>query len=372
MNKDKAEDLIKKYLDGTANSDEEALLENWYDQTALDKADEQISPDYSTIERKILTALRNKQRPAPVKKLWPQFAAAASILLLLAAGLFYYKSTQYNNQTLIVQKDILPGGNKAILTLANGKKIILNTIANGSTINLGNMTISKTHSGQVTYQASNAKPSTTGVTNNTITTPKGGEWRVILADGTNVWLNASSEITFPQSFQGGERVVRVKGEAYFEVAKDKAHPFIIKCDQQEIKVLGTHFNVNVYRDEPTAKTTLLEGSVQVSVNDQKLVIAPGEQVIKGINGLMKAQSVDLEAVMAWKNGLFHFENADVKTLMRQLTRWYDIEVEYEGQVTGYKFAGDLRRDTSLDNVLKILEQGGIHFRMEGRKLIVTA
>ncbi|WP_158797155.1 FecR family protein [Pedobacter sp. L105] len=372
MNKDKAEDLIKKYLTGETTPEEEALLENWYDLTALGQANEQISPDYATIEKKILTALRNQQQPVPVRRLWPRYAAAASILALLTAGLFYYKSTQRDAPLLIVQKDIHPGGNNAILTLANGKKIALNALNNGNIITTGNITISKNANGQITYQTSNTQPSTTEVTDNTITTPKGGQWRVILSDGTNVWLNASSEITYPQIFKGAERIVRIKGEAYFEVAKDKEHPFIVKCDQQEVKVFGTHFNINSYSDEPVVKTTLLEGSVQVSANDQKLVITPGEQAIKDIGGHITAKPADLEEVMAWKNNSFHFENTDVKTLMRQIARWYDIEVKYEGQVTGNKFAGELRRDTNLANVLKIFEQGGIHFRMEGRILIVTA
>jgi transmembrane sensor len=371
MNKERAEDLINKYLRGIATPEEEALLESWYDLTAFNRDDLQSVPDYAKIEQEILEALRKEQQPATKRLLWPRFAAVASVLLLLASGMFYYNA-RYSHPLQIVRKDILPGGNKAVLTLANGKKIILDTIRKGKILDIGNLTISKNDSGQVTYMAKGTLPLSAAVAYNTITTPKGGQWRVILADGTNVWLNATSEITFPETFRGAERVVSIKGEAYFEVAKDKVHPFIVRCDRQEVKVLGTHFNINDYGDEPDIKTTLIEGSVQVAADNQKVIVVPGEQVVKGTTGLTKVKLADPNEVVAWKSGLFHFDNADVKTLMRQLSRWYDIQVEYEGRVTSYKFAGELRRDMELATVLRILEQGGIHLRMEGRKLIITS
>ncbi|CAM4058637.1 FecR family protein [Pedobacter westerhofensis] len=374
MKTDKAEDLIKKYIHGTASSDEEALLENWYDQTALNLKDLPEMPDYPKIEQKILMALRKEQRAVPSMPIWQRFAAAAAVLVLIANGLFYINKDN-DQQLLVVQKDIIPGGNNAVLTLANGRKINLSSGGSGNILNTGNITISKNGSGQVTYQVNHTRPADTNPAHtelayNTISTPKGGQWNVLLADGTHVWLNATSELSFPQAFQGAERVVTLKGEAYFEVAKDKSHPFVVKSKQQEVKVLGTHFNINSYDDEPSVKTTLLEGSVEVSSSRLQLVIEPGEQVMNTEDVLKKVKMADPEEVTAWKKGLFYFDNTDVKTLMRQLARWYDIEVVYEGKPSKYKFAGELRRNMALANVLQILEQGGIHLKMEGRKLIV--
>lgn len=370
MKKDEAEDLIRKYIIGTSTPDEEALLENWYDLTAMNLQDLPDSPDYLKIEQEILRALRKEQNATPIKRLWPRLAVAASVLFVFASGLFYINKDNHQ-PLLVVQKDIVPGGNKAILTLANGKKVILNTAGKGNILNTENITISKDENGQVTYQVNGANPSSTELSYNTITTPKGGQWSIILADGSHIWLNATSEITFPLVFRGDERTVILKGEAYFEVAKDKSHPFIVKSKQQEVEVLGTHFDINAYGDEPAVKTTLLEGSVQVKSNQQQLTIEPGEQVINAEDGFTKVKMTDMDEVIAWKKGLFYFDNTDVRTLMRQLARWYDIEVVIEGKLNGYKFAGDLRRDMPLASVLEILQQGGINLRMEGRKLIVN-
>jgi transmembrane sensor len=192
-----------------------------------------------------------------------------------------------------------------------------------------------------------------------------------LEDGTGVWLNAASSIKYPTAFTGNERRVEITGEAYFEVAHNADKPFRVTFNEQTVEVLGTHFNINAYADEPAAKTTLLEGKVKLTNKAQSAMLLPGQEAVLVTNGY-QVKEADLEQAMAWKNGIFYFDNTDVKTIMRQVARWYNVQVEYEGKVTDYKFAGDLRRNTNLANVLQILEQAGIHFRMEGRKLIVTA
>lgn len=275
--------------------------------------------------------------------------------------------------------DIAPGGNKAILTLADGSRIVLDTAGKGNLAHQGAVRITKTDDGQLVYTINEGskKDETAAGLSNSIVTPKGGQYQVNLPDGTRVWLNAASSLTFPVSFAKlKERKVELKGEAYFEVQKDLTKPFIVQSDKQIVQVLGTHFNIDAYSDEPNTKTTLLEGSVKVrglnvAIGEEAL-LKPGQQArIKSASGQADVVSVDPTSEIAWKNGLFFFENEPIENIMKQITRWYDVEVVYEDDVKGKTVWGSVTRYTNVSKVLSILAlTGEIHFKLEGRRITV--
>jgi len=307
---------------------------------------------------------------------WRKIAAAAAILITLSLATFYYFSKQKNTSDLV--QDIAPGGSKAILTLANGKKIVLTDAKNGQLAELGNVVVTKLANGKIVYSV---KPGKAGdASPNTIETPKGGQYQVVLPDGSTVLLNAASVLSYPASFAGlKERRVLLKGEAYFEVAKVpmkgkevmQRMPFIVVTDNQEIRVLGTHFNVNSYSDEPQAKTTLIEGSVLVATAGDKKNLLPGQQAIAGPKGLSVAEA-NIDEVLAWKNGYFMFESEDIESVMRKIARWYDVDVVYEGDKPKDRFGGTVSRFSNVSQVLRKLElTNKIHFRIEERRIIVT-
>ncbi|HWK05595.1 MAG TPA: FecR domain-containing protein [Puia sp.] len=306
------------------------------------------------------------------------FRYAAVILLLAGAGgwLFYHSRVRKEDSTpqeLSKGPDIAPGGNKAILTLSDGSTIVLDSAANGVLSQQGNTKITKSASGQLAYQtAESVKPlAASPDAYNTISTPRGGQYQVQLPDGSKVWLNASSSLHFPTVFRGKSRTVEITGEVYFEIAKDANKPFYVKVNGLSVEVLGTQFNVNAYADEPVIKTTLLEGSVRVSKDNSVAMLMPGQQA-QVVNGQIKVvKDADLEEAMAWKNGLFHLASADVGTIMRQLARWYDVEVDFEGGIPSGHITGEVPRNTSLSKVLKVFETSGVHFRVEGKKIFVT-
>ncbi len=271
-----------------------------------------------------------------------------------------------------LKNDIVPGTNKAVLTLADGSTILLDDIANGVIASQGSSKVIKTSSGTLTYQQ--AIKNTSGVTpsparggegsgplTNTMSTPRGGQYQLTLPDGTKVWLNAESSITYPTAFIGKERSVSIKGEVYFQVAKDKSKPFKVKSQNEEILVLGTEFNINAYTNEPAKVITLVEGSIKVNTT----VLKPGNSYSEG-----KIYSANIQQVTAWKNGIFNFNNADIQTIMRQLSRWYDVEVQYEGKTPERRFKGEIGRDLNLSDVLDGLKSADVRFRINGKKIIV--
>jgi ferric-dicitrate binding protein FerR (iron transport regulator) len=235
----------------------------------------------------------------------------------------------------------------------------------------GNTKIIKSANGHIAYNKTLTSTSTPIY--NTMTTPRGGKYDLELSDGTRVWLNASSSITYPIAFSGTERRVTVTGEAYFEVAKNKDMPFKINVDgQEEVQVLGTHFNIMAYSDEPLIKTTLLEGSVKIVKNKTTGMLKPGQQAQMTTDGkLSVTDDADINAVMAWKNGQTLFVNEDIKTIMRRASRWYDVDIEYQGGVPARLFTGGISRESNLSVLLKVLELNKIHFKAAGKKLIVT-
>lgn len=323
------------------------------------------------------------QQPAVVpmyKRTWYRVAAAAIILLLLSVGGYFIFNRPAQKQIAQTEKrqqpyknDIAPGGNKAILTLANGTQIILDSAANGALTQQGNTKIIKLDSGRLAYNSLNEKPGE--VLYNTISTPRGGQYQIVLADGSKVWLNAASSLRFPASFTGKERKVELTGEGYFEVAKNAAMPFRVNANGMQVEVLGTHFNINAYNDEDVIKTTLLEGSVKVREGASGTIIKPGQQALVENQGnplisKIRVQTVDVDGAVAWKNGYFSFDKADLPTVMRQIARWYDVEISYEGNIPKREFGGKIDRNSNASQVLKILEESKVHFRIEGKKIIV--
>ncbi|MDR6941357.1 FecR domain-containing protein [Mucilaginibacter pocheonensis] len=321
----------------------------------------------------------------PTRKLFPfRWVAAASVLIMLSAGLYFYIKGPVPQDDVVILKasDIKAGSNNAILTLANGSQINLNNAANGIIAKQSGINVTKTANGQVIYQVIPTVSTASGdaaITYNTITTPIGNQYRVDLPDGTKVWLNAASSLRYPVSFKGSERLVELTGEGYFEVAHNAAMPFRVKTSKQEIEVLGTHFNINAYTDEPDTKTTLLEGSVKVSLNagTNAVRLVPGQQALLKDDRL-NVRKINAEQAVAWKEGLFEFDHTDLHALMRQVSRWYNVQVVYEGNIKELESFGEVERKYSLDQVLKVLELGGLHFRVEAsnngtgqKRLIVT-
>jgi ferric-dicitrate binding protein FerR (iron transport regulator) len=261
----------------------------------------------------------------------------------------------------------MPGGSKAVLTLADGRKIELDSSQPGKLAQEGDVSVVNHQTSVLSYNTGNGQGP---VVYNTLSTPRGGQYQLQLADGTKVWLNASSTISYPVEFREPERTVTISGEAYFEVAKNTAKPFKVITKKGTIEVLGTHFNVMAYDDEKTMNTTLLEGSVKVRSGSAHTLMSPGWQTQVPEIGHVHMEQVAVEDVMAWKNGQFNFSSNDVPTIMRQVARWYDVDVTYKGKIPDGHFSGIVNRDMKIDTVLKIMQEGGIRFNIEGHKIIV--
>jgi ferric-dicitrate binding protein FerR (iron transport regulator) len=311
------------------------------------------------------------------KNRWFLVAAAASIILMSAGAYFFISKktsdkdgiVRANNRAGSYKNDILPGGNKAILKLADGSTIVLDDAQNGVLARQGMTKVIKLD-GKLSYNSGHN--SAHEILYNSISTPRGGQYEVCLPDGSRVWLNAASSLRFPTVFTGKERRVEITGEAYFEITKSKTMPFIVSANTAEIRVMGTHFNVMAYNEEAAMKTTLLEGSVRLISGKDSSLLKPGQQA-QLTNGrqIRVISHVDMEEVMAWKNGMFYFGNADLETVMKQLSRWYDVEVSYQNKSFKRLFVGEMPRSSKLSDVLKALElAGNLHFDIEGKKIIV--
>jgi ferric-dicitrate binding protein FerR (iron transport regulator) len=264
----------------------------------------------------------------------------------------------------------VPGSNKATLTLANGTVIVLEDEKNGVLSQQGNAKILKLNSGQLAYNTARQPAAGSPAAFNTLSTPRGGQYQLTLADGTVVWLNAASSITFPAAFSGKERSVTLSGEAYFEIAANASQPFIVKVGNMQVKVLGTHFNVMAYGDEQTMNTTLLEGAVKVAGATGEVLLQPGQQVKMDHAGALRVVAANLDEVIAWKNGIFSFNNAGIEEVMRQIARWYDAEVVYPDGIPQDRFQGEINRNADISTVLKILETSGVKFTVRGHKILV--
>ncbi|ACT91977.1 FecR family protein [Dyadobacter fermentans] len=393
MELSKARELIQKYKDGTLTPTEKSILESWY----LDLARSETTPiDAETLEShldEVWNALpvhpKPEVKPGSTIPLYRRIAAAASVILVLGAGAYFFYAGQEDAAPVaeaVAPADVAPGESKAVLTLADGAEIVLDSIVNGQLAKEGNTSIVKTNPGEIMYKPSGTTGPAAALTYNTITTPKAGQFQVRLPDGTKVWLNAESSVRFPTAFTGRERVVEIMGEVYFEVAKmtvgQRKVPFKVLAGKQMVEVLGTRFNINSYQDEGIIKTTLLEGSIQVRESGNAnggVLLRPGQQAELAAAGKARTdgkkgfdvKTVNAGAVVAWKDGYFRFDNVGLPELMRQLARWYDMDVVYRAPAGEHEFVGQIARSAPLSKVLKILEMGDVHFRVEGKTIIVT-
>lgn len=386
-------ELGEKWMNGTITGEEKIVLFNWYDQ--FDDSELTLSPEFAPLFRHLKQEMLNDirqqlGRPARVRQMTRQKAAmiAAAVLFLIAGGWYFSShsgpdgspvtSRTAKTATPALRQDILPGSNKAILTLGDGSTIVLDSARTGSLARQGNSQVLKTGDGQLKYAPNSNAVSV--VAYNVLSTPRGGQYKLTLQDGTDVWLNAGSSIRYPTTFSGKERRVEITGEAYFEIAKNAAMPFRVAVNGSaqndnglEIEVLGTQFNVNAYKDEPGLKTTLVEGSVRLVRGRSTSVLKPYQQALVSADGGFKTMSLtDVDQVIAWKNGAFEFDDADISTVMRQISRWYDVEVVYEGKVPADHFSGRFSRNTSLAGVLKILNISGIQLIAENKKIIMKS
>ncbi|MBE9601578.1 FecR family protein [Pedobacter sp. MC2016-24] len=309
-------------------------------------------------------------------KLWLKIGIAAAIgLIIVSTGILFLSSNKLDNPTseVVYNSDISPGKQGATLTLANGKQVKLTEMQNGELGEENGVVITKTSNGQLFYEITSTKVNEMGVaTVNTLATAKGETYQVRLPDGSLVWLNAESSLTYPvKLIENGKRMVKLVGEGYFEVAKDKSHPFIVESTGQRVEVLGTHFNLNAYSDEKNVKTTLIEGSVKISSNDMEAILRPGNQALN--NGqLIKVKEVDTEMAVAWKNNNFTFERLPIDEIMRMVARWYNVDIVYTGSIPTEKFWGAVSRFENVSEVLNTLESTGkVNFKIDGRKIYVS-
>lgn len=380
------EGLANKWLEGTITPREKQLLEQWYQQDQDGQVDipASFAAGEAAHDERILAGIRKKIAAAggemqvahPVRR--PQrryWQAAAAILILVSASaylLFINQSPQkmaVKNSTPPAATAVVPGSSKAVLTLANGATVTLDSAGN-QVIQQGHTTVQQT-GGQLTYAAAGNE---TTVSLNTLRTPRGGQFQLTLPDGTKVWLNAASAITFPTAFTGKERQVTISGEVYFEVTANAARPFRVTAGNVAIAVLGTHFNIMAYEEEPAIRSTLLEGSIRISKQDNSLLLKPGEQAGMPKDGSRFSVSrPDLDQVIAWKDGVFRFKDENIVTIMQQLARWYDIEPVFKGNMAGKDFSGTISRKSAIRDVLDMLAlTEDVKFKIEGRKVIVSA
>jgi hypothetical protein len=351
----------------------ETIIDNQFQSSVfeLPEDDELRKIIFQKIQQKI-------KEPAKVRSIgvWKRWTVAASILILIGVGSYLFFFNKQAPTTIDGPQEIAdvpaPKTSKAVITLADGKIIAVDSL---TTLAQGNVVVNRTADGKLIYQSGNDNPES-GIQYNTLTNPRGSKViDMTLADGSRVWLNAGSSVTFPVAFAGDERKVAITGEAYFEVMKDTQHPFKVDiAGKVEVEVLGTHFNVNSYANEDDIKITLLEGAVKVGQQSaanrqQSAFLKPGEQAqLK--NDIKIVKDVDVEMVVAWKNGKTLFKSADLKSIMRQVERWYDVDVIFEGNIPDRTFSGGVSRDVNLSELLRIFEVSKIHFRIEGKKLVV--
>ncbi|WP_214071809.1 FecR family protein [Mucilaginibacter sp. dw_454] len=372
--------LLKRYRKGIATAEEMQVLESFY---KLFEVQEELISDQNETEFRELQAGLKRRIDAKIdeshaiphifsyRKLAVRLSAAA-ILLLIGGGVFFWTRHANQQQTQLQAKNtIQPGGNRATLLLANGTRIDLTTASKGVIATQANIAIHKNAQGLLVYTVNPTTTVSGSIGSNTISTPRGGQYEIVLPDETHVTLNAASSLSYPVVFAGNERVVELTGEAYFEVSKDKTRPFKVKSNSQTVTVLGTHFNINAYADEAAVKTTLLEGSVEVSAGNAAERIIPGQQAVLGQNGQIIKKTVDLDKEIAWKNGLFAFDGDDLKTIMRQISRWYNVDIDYAGSFPEERFYGEIARSSKLTDVLRIMEINHAHFEIEGRRLTVS-
>jgi transmembrane sensor len=383
MDRKNEQEILQRYREGRCSESELRQLDAWYDSWNTEErlllTEVQLEEAESRMRSKVMDRIGFNSTP---RRLWRRVSiAAAAAAVVIAVGVsFYYNLAEplpdTTDRATSDVHDIAPGKNIAILTLPNGEVVSLSenkdaVVIDASALSYGDGT-------KVSNTTPTDAPDYERTSLHTITTPRGGQYQVILSDGTKVWLNAASSIKFPASFAGAkQRRIDLTGEAYLEVTKDQEHPFIVVSGTQEIEVLGTHFNVNDYLDEPVAQTTLIEGSVRVRplhtshTNAAKVLLKPGQKsLITGQEIVVRTANVN--EVIAWKEGDFRFEDQSVPDIMKQLARWYDVDVVYLGDVSDVKLNASISRGRNVSQILNMMEKTGeVHFKIEGRKIIVT-
>ncbi|GAA4790651.1 DUF4974 domain-containing protein [Olivibacter ginsenosidimutans] len=380
MEQKRLRELLQKYRQGKCTSAEKAEIENWYDRRLpadfAGISDDIIDADLVEVYHK-LPHHPFKHRIIKSTKRWYSFAAAALVLLTvsLAISFYIFNTPIEQQQTITKNDDLMPGTDRAILKLANDSTIALDDAAEGDLVQKNGIKITKDKEGLISYAYQHQQTETNEV--NTIITPKGGQYQVILADGTKVWLNAASSLKFPTSFTENDRTVTLEGEGYFEVARDQSRPFKVITSTQTITVLGTHFNVNSYKEEKISSTTLLEGSVRILYRNtqESIRLKQGEQATFTGNKAIEVTKIDPKNAIAWKEGLFRFEGANIKEAMREYARWYDVEVNYEGSIPDVELWGEVYRNNNASLTLEILGYFDIKYQIINRdgvkKIIIS-
>ncbi len=369
------EELARKWMNGTITDQEAKEYAVWYNQLDDNPLDLPYSfaRDQEEHRKRMLDSIR-RQMPAVGKgriRLIRLTAAAAVLVLLAGVGYIYYTSTRKSSWPLAkvqapgFKNDVLPGVSKAVLTLADGRQVTLDSAAVGLLARQGAASVTNADGVLLYHPSADGEKS---LLYNTLTTRKGQQYPVTLSDGTKVWLNSASSLRFPVIFAAGERRVELSGEGYFEVAADAARPFHVSVNNTNVEVLGTAFDLNGYVDEDNTRTTLLDGAIRIN---HQVTLRPGQQSrVDAAGAIRVVDDADAEGEVAWKNGQFHFRKMDIATVLRQVERWYDVEVVYEGPKTTDLFTGDLPRTSTLTELLTILQYANVHFRLEGQRLTV--
>lgn len=372
MKKD-IKEILEKVSSGNASAEEEAVARLWLHQLHQNEEAGLSEEELNEVSEEMWASLEKNRKPSAVKtgKLWPYIAAAASVVLVAGMGLYFYSQQsaaplkapqQYSN-------DVPAGSNKAYLTLADGKKILLTNATNGMLAEEGGVKITKTADGQLVYTIADEGKQSVGKYNR-IETPVGGQYELQLPDGTRVWLNAASSLKYPASFSSlKQRSVELTGEAYFEVAKDKTKPFLVKSKGQEVEVLGTHFDVNAYPDEQSIRTTLIEGSVKLN---GQLTLKPGQQSVLN-DGKFNVKEVNANDAADWKNGEFVFNNESLTSILKKAARWYGVEIVYTNELARIPtFTGSVSRSENISSVLNMLEEtSNVRFSIAGKQIRVS-
>jgi len=376
MKKHLPEELIHKYVQKSCSREQQAMVESWHiddlSKSAYMPSKENIQLVNTRMAKKLATYVQTRKRAQRTIRLWDRISLTASILLIISILGFLYLE-KIDSSSIIAQKkqinhDILPGGYKAILTLYNGNKINLND-NNEELIRQKNVNIRIESGKKIVYQSVAKAPGIQLL--NTLETPRGGQYQLILPDGTKVWLNASSKLTYPTSFTNKERLVKLSGEAFFEVSKDSRRPFKVQSNDQIVEVLGTHFNISAYTEEHQTQTTLIEGKIKISKQNNNKILSPGQEALITENGnQISVTQADIEKNIAWKNNEFIFNGENLRNIMRSLARWYDVDIVYRNYSDDTRYWGTVSRLKNISAVLKMLESTGkIKFQIEGRRII---
>jgi len=393
--------LFKKYYNKTASQSEMEELYQIMNSISDDELKELIREEWNNLEmtdsffdKEISEGMLDQILPVKPKSTYNEqepildhlinwisrfkkLSVATLILVFLGFGFYVWFKPNHAPQVLVknspISKDLPPGGSRATLLLADGREIILDKAKNGIIIKTQNFQILKTENGQLIYQAltSNTNKDVSSDFNK-ITTPRGGEYKIIMPDGSMVWLNSASTIKFPGVFSGKTRSVELEGEAYFEIAKNAEMPFIVKSKNIEIEVIGTHFNVNTNTGTDVVKTTLLEGSIKIDNGNSSKLLSPGQQAIQIGNEIKVVNDVDVKEQIAWKNGLFQFKDASVEEVMQQAALWYDLEVAFEGDSPEKYLTGKVSRNVNVSEFMNILEYAGVKFKIEQKKITIKS